>query len=1149
MPSRTRSFYPWLGAVALAALTAGPVPAQAPSPLELVRGLRENGQVGLALEYLKEIEGQPLSADDKAALLMERAKCQLDISEEEPDEGTRLGLIAQAKEALNAFVTTYPKHPRVVEGLLSIAKLTSLDAKEVLSRARKMDIPPPADNADERKARDQALQKQAAEAAKARPLFQLASKRFAEASEKLKVQLEDKTLSYGARRSLEREAFDAELASGINQFSIAETFMPDEILTVDQKKQRNKFLEDAKGTFAKLGKGAITNRTVWVARAWLAEVTYEQDDFKTAGDEVAAILRAGVVEAEDGKRMAYFFRLRRNVKAALGERAPNKISASVNEMRAWLGRYGNTSRPTPEVFAVSYYLARTLHFQADALSPAPKPPATLTLSDTARRLYEEAERTYRKLAQTDNEYTARASRNRVAVVRKLLGDADQNPLAYATFEKAQMASIIQLGKLVAAQDRAEQLAAADAPDTKKLQAARDEEKRARGRVIALLERARELATPADNPADVTDVLLRLIYFYQQNEQHLQAAVLGDFVAHTVKSTGGKSAIAGLLGMGGYITASRNMKGDNPEALNAARQTDRERAVALARFLDEKYPNDNATDAARHRLAGMLTDDKDFMGAYEILVKVRPGYGQLTNVRLLQGYVVSQLVVPLDKDVPPERRLAPAKKAELFRNTTRELAKVPKPAAIAPEDEVRAYLSARCRLASMMLAQERADPETEHTNAGFNRALHLSGLILAEVPGFDCLVNKDKKLDLDGLEMTNLALDTYTRALYLRARAMTNNGQFDGSMELIKPTLDQIAANGPLMTAELRAWAGLGASESADDRQKARIAQLAALIDKSRVDVVLSGFRTQVRQGKAAEAGKLLDLMVKAGGSLEESLPLLELVGRELAALLVAHKKEGKAEEVKNLGAGLGILLDKIRTVKALSVPSLLFIGQTLQSIGKSAEAIETLKQVPVPTYKDWDKKKSDEFPQEDRGKVLNQIRDYAVAQHGIAQALIDLKRFAEAEKMLKEIVGDNAKPGWGAGRLYFRKAVAELYEAKGTAEPDPKKAQREWGQAMREWTTLFGFARNRLTNLPAAPKEMTAERIAAAVANFHKVLAGTVWFHGVIEQAASLPQARNDFAESYFEVQRCILAANQQLLKAPALAPKLQKTYEDIAKK
>src|SRR5262245_35781552 len=221
--SRIGSYRPWLLSAVVLALFAIPGPAQPPTPLELVRGLREHGQTDLALEYLKEIESKPLPPNDKAAIPLERAKCLLDASEDEPDEGTRLGMVAEAKEGLTAFLVGSPNHPRAVEGMLAVAKLTALDAREQLNRARRMEIPQ-GESPEENAARDAAQEKQKKEAAKARPLFLLASKRYAEASEKLRAKLGEGGLDPNAKRLLEREAFEAELASGINQFNTAETY-------------------------------------------------------------------------------------------------------------------------------------------------------------------------------------------------------------------------------------------------------------------------------------------------------------------------------------------------------------------------------------------------------------------------------------------------------------------------------------------------------------------------------------------------------------------------------------------------------------------------------------------------------------------------------------------------------------------------------------------------------------------------------------------------------------------------------------------------------------------------------------------------------------------------------------------------------------
>ena len=176
----------------------------------------------------------------------------------------------------------------------------------------------------------------------------------------LHTRLEDKALDFRLRRMLEREAFEAELASGINQFNTAETFMPVQSTTAAEKQQRNTFLEEAKRAFGRLASGPDNNPTVWIARAWSAEVTFEQDDYKRTAEEVAAILRSGMVEAEDGKRLARFFHLRRNFLTALGGRDLQKVIASEDELRHWLSYYGHPRRPTPEVFAVRYYLARVL---------------------------------------------------------------------------------------------------------------------------------------------------------------------------------------------------------------------------------------------------------------------------------------------------------------------------------------------------------------------------------------------------------------------------------------------------------------------------------------------------------------------------------------------------------------------------------------------------------------------------------------------------------------------------------------------------------------------------------------------------------------------------------------------------------------------
>jgi tetratricopeptide (TPR) repeat protein len=513
---------------------------------------------------------------------------------------------------------------------------------------------------------------------------------------------------------------------------------------------------------------------------------------------------------------------------------------------------------------------------------------------------------------------------------------------------------------------------------------------------------------------------------------------------------------------------------------------------------------------------MLLEDKKPLEAFEVVIKVRPGYARVTDARLLEGYLATQLV-NAKAEGPP---LPDAKKTEIFKRAVADLVKVPKPAHVAKKEEVISYLSARCRLATLLFAQGKADPVTEKANPGYNQALAISEEVIGLVPTYDELVKLDggmKKLNVDGMGMLMLAQDTHSRAVYLRARALIDAGKFGEADKALEPILTVVKTSGPVFTAEMKAWAEGGGGD-AEAVQKSKVAQLAAAVDKTRVEVVLAGFRLKVKDSKPNEAAELLDLMIKAGGSIEDNLPVLELLGREMAAQMAQLRKEGKKADADALGAGLAVLLKKITAVPKLSPQMMLFIGQTLQTVGEYDKAIETLKKIPVPEFAGWEQKKPEEIPQEVRGRVTGQIRDFSVAQLTIARALREGGKLDEAEKMLLAIIGTAEKQGWGYGRLYFRRELALVYEGKGKAASDPKVANTEWGKALKEWTTLFNIHKNRLQNPPkdASPEQMK--------------------------------QYRNAFAEAYFDVQRCLVRANIQLL-GTSNAAKLQKTFDDVGKR
>jgi hypothetical protein len=135
------------------------------------------------------------------------------------------------------------------------------------------------------------------------------------------------------------------------------------------------------------------------------------------------------------------------------------------------------------------------------------------------------------------------------------------------------------------------------------------------------------------------------------------------------------------------------------------------------------------------------------------------------------------------------------------------------------------------------------------------------------------------------------------------------------------------------------------------------------------------------------------------------------------------------------------------------------------------------------------------------------------AQLGTAQALRGDGKFDEAEKLLTGAVGTVEKPGPAFGNSAFRKELATLYETKAATLADPKAATAEWSNALREWTTLFQYAQRDLKQItPDMPPE-------------------------------KVKQLKSAFFDSYFEVQRVLVTANQTLIKNPA---KLDASFEKV---
>ncbi len=153
---------------------------------------------------------------------------------------------------------------------------------------------------------------------------------------------------------------------------------------------------------------------------------------------------------------------------------------------------------------------------------------SVTASGIAR--FKEAAREYKRLLEFDNEYSERADENRNVCVRFIVGDTPREPKHYTDLEECLMAGLLQLGKAREAKAAAAELvqdAEEDAAAKAKYDASLTKEKAEFAKAIALMERAKQLISPATPPRDVAETKLYNLLALYAAEQYPQSAAQGE----------------------------------------------------------------------------------------------------------------------------------------------------------------------------------------------------------------------------------------------------------------------------------------------------------------------------------------------------------------------------------------------------------------------------------------------------------------------------------------------------------------------------------------------------------------------------------------------------------------------------------------------
>jgi len=1015
------------------------------SPLDLVRGLREQGQADLALEYLTQFT-PTWPAELKVESLLERAKCHLELASVATDDSTAEVFVAAAKQEFDEFLKANPKHPRTAEAAVSLARLVTLQGRAELQMARRLT--------------DEAQKKAALE--KCRALLQTASMQYSTAAAGLQRLVNQEGLTSARKRELTRDYYQSLYDEANNYKYLALTFIKPQGREIDQ---RDKYAKDSQKLMNQLYDKDPSHPIAWIARATALETYLLLDNRGTFETEVKKLL-------EEGRKTTAPAGAAAGVRVAraliLGEQFtkgddPANLNATINACRQWLSEYP-ASLPTPQTYSVQYYLATSLLkdglrrenliIQKTKPTKPGEPEAEIIVGakpDGLNRL-READAIYRQLVVVENDYKDRAGRQRARAIRYLVGNPDRAVGAFANFDELYMAALLQFDR------------AGNGPENALSEA---DKKLALQRAVELLEAARKLPVAKELSRDAAQATTLLARIYTLANRPYEGAILAESLCKQATAPG-QIAKLGALAMYGYEAASQLGDRAGPEN----RTVDRERMFALAEFVQRGAPNEAATNDIRLQLAILYSQLSATKPMYDTLAKIPNGYNRIALARLLQGVAAYELLRQRKQDEAPDSDVLPAdQKKALYRAVLRDMASVSAVRTSASRTEGLDYYKLRLQLAQLHLLEPAGVPEADK----------IAKEAIAGVTAFPDLDDVEKRKLLLRLEMIRI------KAVYARAMTPFLAGQFKESADVLAPLLAEIIKAGPAVKPDL----------------PGDVVDVAKTLDSERIRLVLVPLlQARLREGAVERTAELLDQLKAFGGDLLITARVVQQGVASIRPTVETLKAEGKAEEAAKLITGVSALVNKLATEKNLPQEVLLNLGRSFRDLGEVGKAVELFERIGTPedaAFLSGEAKEpvfAENIPAEEQKKILAAYEANKALGAVSRQAKLELLRgyravfdFTNADAILDNALGKELadartglkdRPGaWAAKFFDFRREALYLLEAKGTAAKTLKEGLPYFSQAMKLWDKFIVQLKAKLdgVNKPIATAKLELDTL------------------------------------------------------------------------
>lgn len=1000
-------------------LALTPVSAEDVPYMEFIQKLRgkfpDNPKI--TEDYLEILE-KTGPAELKDFIPLERASIRADQAASTLDAGVRNNLYTQARQDFDNFAKTKPNSPLAALARLEAARILGEQCRSAMTKLRGMDG-------------NQAK----GEATRIHDLAATAMTELEKASDEIAKQMKrEKDIGPKIFKRLEqaRDYIDFELAANkIDQGACYEA-MGKGLAGGKLVEAAIKDLKLVAGAHPKTELGSLAN-------AWLVRAHNEIDQTKDAKTYYDKLMADDGPHAEAGQRTGqfnYFMILAngRNI-APLGIKGADlpKILQGVGE--EWI-KNNPSHLNTFEGIALRYELAKSLHTVGKELSPKAD-----VVDPKAKPYYERALKLYTELEDANTEFVddIRNGKNEIAIAMAGSYNFDRKDIpTIKSFEQAMQFSQFEgtrIGTLAGKLWQLENKKDRNPAEEKEFQ---DLKKNMDGRRKQHLQNAEDLIAHALGLAarpdskvkdkDVVEAKSTLCFIMMENGDLERAAVIGEHVAYASPNVAG-AAKAATYALQAYaqLISGGPQKGLPQEIVDA----DRARFKKLVEYMENTWPNDSSTDAARHLYGTNLFSDKNYREAEKVLSRIRKEYTP-ASAKVSARYWQARAAQEVLKDSKEDKEKDYYQKAAIA-----ALRDVPDLQGAVPPDVAQIYVAAKLQLGGILYDAKQ-----------WKELEDLSSKLVASIPQL--------KLDDDvkeSMKHTAEALSAYAK--FGRANAELAAGQPAKAIEMVDSVMPTIAKQlktardkvneirKPYGNLEQKAEEAAKEGKDLNDADKAKLAELSEKIgpylqtlqrDGSLYrSLLLVSIRGSIMLGNKPRARLEVESLNKVAA--EDRVAVHEyykqLVGDIRMQIKDLTAKNEKDKLDKLVSSFVSFLDELVAKSPKLDNAMIFFLAYSYSSLDRPEEHIKAANLVgKIPEPKAQPPMKLD--PKEEA--------TWKFARLMYARELRLGKKFPEARKVLDEIFARD----WGKG-FDVRKEIAETWED-----------EEKYGAAAKEWSAIIG---------------------------------------------------------------------------------------------